>query len=117
MIYVQWVPSGNDWAEGAWAEAVNAFGARQWQGEEVDARVLVQPLHGKNVQGEVDLKSFDHPKGDVLYIFGPDNGHLDTAPTCDAKVYIAQVKQSVTLWSHQAAAIVLHDRMTKNGDS
>lgn len=114
MIYISRYETGNAWANGAWAEVLKAFSAQDYSGEPVDHRVLVQPSNGVNVQGQVSLLDFNHPGGDTLYLFGPDDGHLNEAPSHDVSVFIPQLASSMTLWSHQAAAVVLWDRVSKH---
>jgi len=117
MVSIEYVVSSNAWAEGAWAEVLTAFALRHNVAQSGDERVLVQPKKGKWVQGDTALPDFSHP-ANVVYCFGPDDGHLppEEEGEYDHKIYIPQVYEHVTLWSHQAAAIVLYDRAVKNGD-
>lgn len=108
-IYISRPPAQNEWDEGAWAELERAFSLQVYENQAA-TRVLVQPAHGVHVQGQTNLKDFTHPAGDVVYIFGSDGGHIEIAPAHDHSIYIPQDKTTVTLWSHQAAAIVLWDR-------
>jgi len=117
MIYVSYSTAGNEWNEGAWAELLKSFSVQPYDNQQVETRVLVQPQHGRFVQGEIDLTEFSHPEGDVLYIFGSDHAQLEQAPSHDISVYIPQRSTTVTLWSHQAAAVVLWDRVLQHGDN
>jgi tRNA(Leu) C34 or U34 (ribose-2'-O)-methylase TrmL len=113
---VEYQPSRHEWYEGSWAEVVRTFGAEIGGGDESFTRVLVQPQNGRNLQGEHSLIDFVHPEN-AVYIFGPDDGHLQAA-AYDTSVYIPQADGRTVLWSHQAAAIVLYDRLVKsNGAS
>lgn len=115
MAFISRPPAPNAWSEGAWAEVMKSFGAVQYDGTEGLPFVLIQPQNGRHVVGTEPLADFQHPEK-VVYVFGPDMGHLQPGGVYDHKVYIPQLVSHVTLWSHQAAAIILYDRMLKNGD-
>jgi len=115
-VYVQRPLAPSAWAEGAWAEVLATFGAEDYTGQEDVQRILVQPRNGRHVRGESSLIGFQHPEN-AVYVFGPDMGHLQKGEEFDHSVYVPQLKTNVTLWSHQAAAIVLYDRMLKHGNS
>lgn len=116
-VAIRYVSSSNEWVEGAWAEVLGAFDLRRSEEKPEMTKVLVQPAAGRWVQGDIPLPEFDHPE-DAVYIFGPEDGHLppEEEGEYDCKVYIPQSRSHVTLYAHQAAAIVLYDRLVKNGD-
>ena len=116
-VAVRYVASHNEWNEGAWGEILGAFGLRRAEETPEMVKVLIQPQSGRWVQGEVPLPEFKHPEH-AVYIFGPDDGHLspEIEGEYDHKVYIPQLHTNVTLYAHQAAGIVLYDRMVKHGD-
>jgi hypothetical protein len=65
---------------------------------------------------ETDLATFTHPT-DVLYIFGKANfsPFLTHFREGDLSVSIKTLANEGLLWPHQAAAILLYDRMQKQG--
>ena len=74
-------------------------------------RVIFSPVDAKYMPGETKLEDFQH--GDFLYVFGSDEFHN---PYIDAIDYIyIPIRSGVSLWSVQAAAIVLYDRSVKYG--
>lgn len=66
-------------------------------------------------KGEIDLRDFEHPE-DCMYVFGRGNyspfHHLSEG---DLSVRIETFANLGLLYSHQAASIVLYDRLVKNG--
>jgi hypothetical protein len=65
-------------------------------------------------RGTEDLTTFEHPEH-ALYIFGRSSTSAMAAwgREGDRSLVIPTVQNSGTLWPHQAAAIVLYDRMLK----
>lgn len=66
-------------------------------------------------RGETTLPEFEHP-ADALYVFGKVSLSVMTAHSRpgDLSVRIPTVCNLSTLWPHQAAGIVLYDRMAKS---
>ena len=71
-------------------------------------------------QGGEDLKTFNHPKENVIYIVGKDFGrdlNDQTSPTqdieADIKLGIYYPNQKREIWGIHAASIVLYDRLIK----
>jgi tRNA(Leu) C34 or U34 (ribose-2'-O)-methylase TrmL len=65
--------------------------------------------------GETPLPEFIHPD-DVLYVFGRTSLSPYTAYSQpgDESIVIPTIEDSGLLWGHQAAALVLYDRMVKS---
>jgi tRNA(Leu) C34 or U34 (ribose-2'-O)-methylase TrmL len=64
-------------------------------------------------KGEEDLAAFQHPEN-VLYVFGKASTSLIGYKTpLDRSVRITTPNNLATLWPHQAAVLVLHDRVNK----
>ena len=85
--------------------------------ELVGPLVLVHPLSGTLVQGETDLVGFAHP-ADCTYIFGPDDRTLtpeDLAGVALVGSVYVPTRADTNLFSATACAIVLYDRIAKNG--
>jgi hypothetical protein len=59
---------------------------------------------------QLDLGSFCHP-GNVVYVVGPDHYYKEPPIENPIRVSIGQD----TIWGHQALAIVLWDRVVKDG--
>lgn len=78
---------------------------------------LLSPSNARYVPGNKSLIEFDHPK-DIIYLFGPDNVHLDRSllgdVDIDSYIYIP-VDTNYEMYSHVSAAITLYDRKLKNG--
>ena len=62
--------------------------------------------------GKTNLVEFVHPEN-VLYIFGKTNYSPFNTMGTGKSVRIDTVKNKGMLWGHQAASIVLYDRMLK----
>jgi hypothetical protein len=61
--------------------------------------------------GKTDLKDFKHPK-DALYLFNrTSGGELPLSP--DYTLKISTELNKGMLWGHQAASIILYDRLNK----
>lgn len=66
-------------------------------------------------QGESSLNTFKHPKN-ALYLFNrTTGGQLPVSPTWTLSVETHLNKG--LLWGHQAASIILYDRLIKNGNN
>ena len=64
-------------------------------------------------QGGEPLDSFEHPKDNVIYAFGPDSTGFTLEP---GKRYVEiRMPRPMGLWSVQAASVVLYDRATRGG--
>lgn len=75
--------------------------------------VLVQSPHGRLVQGEDPLQSFEHPE-DCVYLFGPDHGILEVPE--DMEIYSSiYIPTPEDLYSFVVGGIVLYDRLVKSG--
>lgn len=62
--------------------------------------------------GEISLRNFKHPK-DALYLFNrTSGGNLPIQPEHTLKV--ETVLDKGMLWGHQAASIILYDRLIKS---
>lgn len=71
-------------------------------------------------QGGQDLKTFTHPKSEVIYIIGKDIGRdiaKDDTPRqeikADIEIGIYYPNQSREVWAICAASIILYDRLIK----
>lgn len=66
--------------------------------------------------GEVDLVDFKHPEN-ALYVFGKAGSSpvATYASAGDLTVRIRTVNNKGLLWPHQAATLILYDRMLKEG--
>jgi len=64
--------------------------------------------------GEADLENFTHP-ADCLYIFGKASYSpwIEAGSPANASVKIVTPANEGLLWPHQAAGIVLYDRLIK----
>jgi len=63
-------------------------------------------------QGTESLKDFEHPK-DALYLFNrTSGGNLPVIP--DSSLKIDTNLDKGLLWGHQAASIILYDRLVKS---
>lgn len=77
--------------------------------------VLLAAQDGRFVQGDVDLRDFEHPET-CCYLFGASHGQQQPlAEPPIATVYIP-ILATWSLFASQAIAIVLYDRLTKGGD-
>lgn len=74
-------------------------------------RVVFTPRDAVYMPGDTPLDQFVH--SDVLYVFGSDYEHNPLIQAIDY-VYIP-IRVGFTLWSVQAAAMVLYDRSVRNG--
>lgn len=78
--------------------------------------VVLSGQDGKEIQGDISLDDYTHPEN-AIYFFGDDHGDLTQAKigtrTDYDKVYIPFFGKS--LFSNQAMAVVLYDRLKKNG--
>ncbi len=74
-------------------------------------RVLMQSVTGRNIRGHTSLAQFSHPH-DVLYIFGPDSGHLPGNTKLDHSVFI-DTDSDDGMWSWMAYSVTMWDR--RNG--
>ena len=62
--------------------------------------------------GETDLADFEHPE-DALYMFNrTSGGELPVTPSSTLKIRTSLNKGM--LWGHQAASIILYDRLLKS---
>lgn len=68
--------------------------------------------------GETPLTEFEHPKN-ALYICGKASysPYMSKKKNGVISVKIETVQNKALLWGHQAACLVLYDRMIKNGNS
>ncbi len=77
---------------------------------EIDHPVVVMaPLRGRYVQGEIPLNEFKHPE-DAVYVFGSDKLHMELDTEPEHKVYIPTATKD-EMYSHVAAAVTLWDRL------
>lgn len=68
-------------------------------------------------RGETKLSQFTHPEN-VLYVFGKaSQSALTFRDAEDVSVCIETPAQAALLWPHQAAVIVLYDRLVKSWPS
>lgn len=65
-------------------------------------------------KGEESLVEFEHPE-DALYVFGKASYSPMRSIGGGRSVQIPTPTNGGRLWPHQALAILLHDRMVKNG--
>jgi len=81
--------------------------------DDLRPRVFVEP-RSHHVAESTWLHDFDHPE-DCIYIFGSAhyNPVLFHKRPGDAVVSIKTVQDKGVLWSHQAAAIALYDRIQR----
>jgi len=66
------------------------------------------------------LKNFKHPKGDTLYIVGPDTNGINFKEInefINNNVVAIQTEKNYAIWSFIAIAIALYDRRLKNGSN
>jgi len=81
--------------------------------------VVVQPEDARYVRGEISLLDFEHPDH-CCYLFGASNALMREEMISDlnviARVYIPTAP-TWELYSSQAAAIVLWDRVRQRGGS
>lgn len=80
--------------------------------------VVVQPLGGRYIQGNISLIDFVHPNS-AIYLFGGDNDNLSSEEDLggrnpDYLVYIPTATHD-EMYSWVAASCVLYDRLVKNG--
>ena len=113
-VAVSFYDSNDQRILGAQAEVETAFGLRNSVPNSNMVPVVVQPKHARYVKGTINLFDFKHPEK-AHYIFGPNNQHLREyeVPENSLIVYIEQELQNATLYSHQACAIILYDRLYK----
>jgi hypothetical protein len=104
-----------------WMYLLNALGVAEVTIGAINAStpvVVIQPRTGREVSGDVSLKNFVHPDGPVVYLFGGSHSvmrkHSLTGLNIFAKVYIP-VSDDWELFSQQAAAMVLWDRLSRHG--
>lgn len=66
--------------------------------------------------GKEDLKSFNHPKDNVVYVFGKAtlSPMIGYGIEGDQSLKITTIKNEGLLWPHQAACLILYDRMMKS---
>jgi len=66
-------------------------------------------------KGTTDLAEYTHPTQDTIYVFGKASLSPLAAYSSsqDQSVRITTKNNLATLWPHQAAVLVLHDRMAK----
>jgi hypothetical protein len=80
----------------------------------IDANPNLAPVFFDE-EGEVELADFEHPE-DVLYIFGRASFSPWKALGCEGTAVVLPTRLNAgLLWPHQAACIVLHDRLVKDG--
>ena len=113
-VAVSFYETDNQMILGAQAEVLTAFGLHRVKPSLDMIPVVVQPKHAKNVSGIINLFDFVHPQK-AYYLFGPDHRHLllNEVPEKAEIVYIEQENEHACLYSYQAAAVVLCDRMYK----
>lgn len=79
--------------------------------------VLCVPPNGRYIQGDIALSDFTHPP-DAIYMFGHDHQNLDEtwlgSRVPDYKVYV-ETGSHHEMYSHVAAAVILHDRARQLG--
>ena len=79
--------------------------------------VLLAPVLGRYVQGEVAIQDFQHPE-DCCYMFGGDNSTMSddflAGRDPEHKVFIPTDSRD-DMYSFMAGAITLYDRLIKNG--
>ena len=66
--------------------------------------------------GETSLQDFDHPE-DALYLFGRTSRSLLGSYEFNHSVKVETKNNKGLLWGHQAASIILYDRLLKNGNN
>ena len=79
--------------------------------------VVLAPVDGRYIQGNVNLKDFVHPEN-AIYLFGGSQDNLSDEDDLggrkpDALVYIPVVEHE--MYGHAAGYIVLWDRYIKRG--
>lgn len=65
--------------------------------------------------GKTPLKEFEHPK-DALYLFNRISGG-DFTGKSDISLRIETKLKQALLWGHQAASIILYDKLMKDGNN
>lgn len=77
--------------------------------------IIASPETGQSIPGTLNLKDFTHPE-DATYVFGHDNLILQ-ASEFEGKTYSAVYVPTIEMemWSWVAAAVILYDRLVKNG--
>ena len=78
--------------------------------------VYVEPANSKFAHSGVSLKDFQHPS-DALYIFGSAhfNPMVCYAKEEDQSIFIPTVHNAGVLWPHQCLAVIMYDRLLKDG--
>jgi hypothetical protein len=80
------------------------------------AHVFLEPDNPVYPHNGIDLRKFKHPKK-VLYIFGSNhfNPILAYKKKNDVSVTIPTIDNKGVLWPHQCLAILLYDKLVKEG--
>lgn len=95
---------------------INKQGIREFDSVEQIVQHYQFPLVICDEKGSVELQEFEHPK-DALYLFGKAN-YSPIHFFKDAKsLRIPTVLNRGLLWPHQAANIILYDRLLKHGNN
>lgn len=72
------------------------------------------PIVFVDEKGATPMREFKHP-ADVLYVFGKSSlSPLVGYGRGDASVKIETIRNSGGMWAHQAASVLLYDRMLKS---
>lgn len=72
-------------------------------------------------QGPVEptpLPEYDHPTGDVVYVFGPDGGGIESLSAPDADWVVIPMADGARwgMWAVLAAAVVMGDRWNRGNN-
>ena len=77
--------------------------------------VVLQHQNAKYIQGTLNLETFVHP-ADPLYVFGSDSDNLFPAQFTGYTYSAVYIPPSlIEMFSFQAGAICMYDRMVKGG--
>ena len=81
-------------------------------------RVFIEPRTKHQNPDTIWLHDFEHPE-DCVYVFGSAhlNPTLSNKREQDVVVSVKTVRDDGVPWANQIAAIVLYDRMLKNGSN
>lgn len=94
---------------------INKKGIREFGSVEEMIQHYQLPVIMCDEKGKTTLKEFEHPK-DALYLFGKASySPIGIVPEAKSLV-IPTVQNKGLLWPHQAACIILYDRLLKNGN-
>ena len=75
----------------------------------------ITPPTARNVVGDINLKTYNHPADNVCYVIGPNDGDMVSDIVGD-KVFI-ETSSNLQMYNWVALAITLYDRDCKRGNS